>query len=85
MFQCPQCPDKMFQLERNLKIHHYSRHKVHHEVLKCDEYGKKVDNKFKLSDHKKHHRKEFCELCKIYFSKNNFKRHQLEKHSNIVT
>ena len=35
-----------------------------------------------MSKHKIIHKKVYCELCKIYCSKQNYKRHQIEKHHN---
>ena len=51
--------------------------------MQCEDFGKHFQNKFKLIDHKKHHRKEYCEICKVEVSKNNFKGHQIEKHTDV--
>ena len=57
MFKCAQCPEKGFQFEKQVKLHYYACHKVLDEALHCDECGKKFENQFKLSDHKKVHGK----------------------------
>ena len=82
MFKCAQCPEKVFELEKSLNLHNYACHKVLEEPLFCDECGKQFGNQFKLSKNKIVHKKVYCELCKIYCSKQNYKRHQIEKHHN---
>ena len=82
MFNCTHCPEKVFQSEKSLKLHDYSCHKVLEEPVCCDECGKTFKNQFKLSKHKIIHKKVYCEICKIHCSKQNYKRHQQEKHYN---
>ena len=79
-FQCADC-DKVFDSLKVMKKRHYSIHKVHKDLLlKFQECDKKFQNKQKLADHSKHHKKKFCEICNLYVSQNNLSRHAEEKH-----